>query len=368
MLQIQRELKATGYWVEGINTGSGGSPKEAQGSNTGSSNKGPLPLNSRAAVDLTERIKAAHAMTLGSLVHSPSSALGYNDGAGETLSKHEAERDRHRAQRTAIVRELHALGVLGQGHAIIEVGAGNGELSLAIAEAHPEACMRDALVLLDQGRKPRGRSGHARQSADAALAESWDQFVRLKLDVQHVDLASLRDTVAPGRSIVVIAKHLCGAASDFTLRAFVSACDRSDPPLAVVLGTCCHHRCEWTAYPNRKSLTELLVPSEAPESKDQPSEDKETALAQGSSNTFGRDEFELICRLSSRGVDGADLSARADAGRRAKDLLDHGRAEYLRGHGFKDARLVPYVDASVTPENVLIVARATTLIESSESL
>ena len=46
----------------------------------------------------------------------------------------------------------------------------------------------------------------------------------------------------------------------------------------------------------------------------------------------------------------------ADVGRRAKDVLDEARAEYLRSHGF-EARLSTFVDASVTPENVLLVAR-----------
>ena len=47
----------------------------------------------------------------------------------------------------------------------------------------------------------------------------------------------------------------------------------------------------------------------------------------------------------------------ADVGRRAKDVLDEARAEYLRSHGF-EARLSTFVDASVTPENALIVASA----------
>ena len=61
-------------------------------------------------------------------------------------------------------------------------------------------------------------------------------------------------------------------------------------------------------------------------------------------------------RLLSRGVNADDASARADAGRRAKDVLDLGRVAFLRSHGYRNARLVRYVDASVSPENVLVVA------------
>ena len=63
-----------------------------------------------------------------------------------------------------------------------------------------------------------------------------------------------------------------------------------------------------------------------------------------------------LTRLSSRGVNADDASARADAGRRAKDVLDLGRVAFLRSHGYRNARLVRYVDASVSPENVLVVA------------
>ena len=44
-----------------------------------------------------------------------------------------------------------------------------------------------------------------------------------------------------------------------------------------------------------------------------------------------------------------------DVARRAKDLIDEGRADYLRANGFS-ASLRTYVDSSVSPENVIIVA------------
>ena len=207
---------------------------------------------------------------------------------------------------------------------------GPGELSLAIAEALPEATEQDALILLDQRGKPRGRQGHNRHPADSALRSRYGaRFARVKLGLEHVSLDGLRDAYAPGRPIVVVAKHLCGAASDFALRAVIAACAGPHPPVAVVLGTCCHQLCNWRAYPNRAYLEALGISAR---------------------------QFGLLCRLSSRGVNGGDPgSERAAVGRRAKDVLDEGRAAFLREHGF-EARLCTYVDASVTPENVLLVA------------
>ena len=96
-------------------------------------------------------------------------------------------------------------------------------------------------------------------------------------------------------------------------------------------------RCDWIAYPSRLFLSGL---------------------------GFGRAAFACLCCLSGSGVD-RRMSARpsehgradsvTDSARRAKDVLDQGRVEYLRAHGF-DASLVTYVDSAISPENVLIVA------------
>ena len=151
------------------------------------------------------------------------------------------------------------------------------------------------------------------------------------MGVEDCSLGAMRDAIAPGRRIVVLAKHLCGRASDYALRAIAAAADDPlGPPVAVVLGTCCHHRCDWQAYPARDYLASLQC-GDAPA------------------------DFVRLCRLSSSGVDATDDSPRADAGRRAKDILDEGRASYLRTLGY-EASLRRYCDASVTPENVLVVA------------
>lgn len=174
----------------------------------------------------------------------------------------------------------------------------------------------------------------ARLAADPALRQRFGAVQRVKLGLEDADLAGLRDALAPGRRPVVVAKHLCGAASDYALRAIAAASGRASPPLAVLLGTCCHHRCEWGAYPARDFLHD--------------------ALGVADPARFGQ-----LCRLSSRGVDAFDASEGASGGRRAKDLLDEGRARFLRAHGY-DVQLVQYVDASVTPENALIVATSNT--------
>ena len=161
---------------------------------------------------------------------------------------------------------------------------------------------------------------------------------RARIGLEDLDLCSLAQQVAPGRRTVVVAKHLCGAATDYALRSAVASRAAGAPPVAMVLSTCCHHRCTYQAYPNRPFLARLGL--------------------------SGRADFGALCRVASWYVDGRQTvedsaaSVRARVGASAKALLDEGRAEYLRAHGFDDTTLCRFVDAAVSPENMLLVARA----------
>ena len=228
------------------------------------------------------------------------------------------------------------------------------------------AALRSSVVLLDCARAPAknadrrlqalvegGADGGGGDGGGAEGAEGAEgggaapacraSFARVRIPLEDLDLAALCAAVAPGRRAVVCAKHLCGAATDYVLRAAVGARARgaaADAPAALVLGTCCHHRCAWHAYPNRPYLEALGL--------------------------RGASHFAALCRVATWGVSqpvlgaegdaaGGAADGRAELGRKAKDLLDEGRAEYLRAHGY-DVALQTYVDGAVTPENVLIVA------------
>ena len=95
------------------------------------------------------------------------------------------------------------------------------------------------------------------------------------MDIQHLRLSEVPEIVSRGSPIVVVSKHLCGAATDLTLRCCVSTpsadfeeaegrnanadFDRennynstSTSPLGRVIGVvialCCHHRVEYRSY------------------------------------------------------------------------------------------------------------------------
>jgi tRNA:m4X modification enzyme len=251
------------------------------------------------------------------------------------MSQREAEKARHALQCDAIVRELRALGVIGTGHCHVEVGAGSAGLSLALARA--DGGRADAHVLLDQYLP--------RQKADKLLRAMGARHERHKLLLEHLDLDALQASrlAQHGEQITVVSKHLCGAATDFALRA-AAGCET--PVAAFAIASCCHHRCDYAAYPNRAFFERA---------------------------GFDARDFARIARMSSWAVNaphqdgyeagGAALLGargqplrRQELGRLCKDLLDIGRVLYLRGAGL-DAWLAEYVSERVTPENVLLLAR-----------
>eukprot|EP00931_Biecheleriopsis_adriatica_P083027 TRINITY_DN56542_c0_g1_i1.p1 TRINITY_DN56542_c0_g1~~TRINITY_DN56542_c0_g1_i1.p1 ORF type:complete len:497 (+),score=94.77 TRINITY_DN56542_c0_g1_i1:91-1581(+) len=147
----------------------------------------------------------------------------------------------------------------------------------------------------------------------------------------------------PPTKLLACAKHLCGGATDITLRAlsaFKVGGTGTQPGsgAAVCVATCCHHRCDAQSYVNRDFLSRIGLCS-TPE------------------------EFAQFVSTAGWAVGGAggarDLPKRR-VGMMAKRILDLGRVAWLREElGLADATLTDYIGKAVTPENIAIVAGGT---------
>ena len=187
VLAEQTALESSGYYCRAVNSGERLDDDEHDEA-------------SALTPALEARLRAAHAAECGGLLHTPATLALLNDEDGGGAKPR--ERERQRLQRRAIAEQLAALGLLGRGHCLVELGAGNGELSLAIAEAYPEEVRSDSLILLDRAAKPKGKSKGGRLAADPALAEAFGSVQRVKLSLEDVELAGLRDALAPGRHAI----------------------------------------------------------------------------------------------------------------------------------------------------------------------
>ncbi|XP_035871690.1 tRNA:m(4)X modification enzyme TRM13 homolog isoform X3 [Phyllostomus discolor] len=227
-------------------------------------------------------------------------------------------------------------------------------------------------------------------------------FERLQIDIQHLCLNKIPVLSREKLPVVGIGKHLCGVATDLALRCLVgaggargedgsgepSAKRRKDgradgeartaaeegrggpapapwsPPVAgIVIALCCHHRCDWRHYVGREHFRALGLGAlefhyfqrmsswatcglRGAARRGGPSADGEEHDGAGHPVTDGRAESPP-----------GSLTAeeKEDIGRLCKLLIDHGRAEYLRRHGFRPA-LQYYTEPGVSPENVLLTA------------
>jgi hypothetical protein len=206
--------------------------------------------------------------------------------------------------------------------------------------------------------------------ADLSLAALREEAIRASEEgpgaTKADSLGASRCSAAAKGSppLVIISKHLCGPATDLSLR--LLAAEHEGVSLAV--GTCCHHLLELGCCVNADFFADAGLGTA-----------DVAILAKASSwatlKTATDDDLERGC--SPGGLEGAStascveqplpLSAAADAigmpraerrrfGRACKLLFDWSRALWLRKKGFRHVQLVRYVPYSVSLESTLLLA------------
>ena len=368
-----------------------------------------------AAVDTNELlallrlVRAAH----GNAAESVRPDTADTDGPATDGAPASAKRQKHALQNERMVSVMSSLGLTSGLATHVEFGAGKGALSAAVSEAS----LRPPRHVLVDLIKPHG-------SVDPALVERGATCMRLKCDIAHLRLrgvpglwsptppaaapaaaapagpASSSSTEAATEECVpcepsgdekwsAIGKHLCGAATDFTLRCLVTAADgggegeRSRARRAlmdgVVVATCCHHRCEWRSYVNQQFFVDLgftpeqfgtlcVLSSWATGYRGAPRGSAEQGAAASPASQAGAPEAgagnadehapaDSAATLELERSLGDQLSAaeRVELGLACKRLLDTGRLRYLARHGYR-GWLQHYVPETVSPENTLLIA------------
>ncbi|ETV86023.1 hypothetical protein H257_02511 [Aphanomyces astaci] len=250
---------------------------------------------------------------------------------------------RHIQQQASILGHMESKRLLRSDCVYVELGAGRAMLSLALTQMYPSS----PFVLID-------RAG-SRGKADQYIALD-NKCTRAKIDIRHLNLAKM-DQVAH-QPLVCLSKHLCGVATDLSLRALANTLpagpsdDATEAPtghpqkmsshlVGLAIALCCHHACSWEDYVNPAFFVDM---------------------------GFTAAEFKLMVPLSGWATCGMTMDGgavetvlgfnRADRtrmGRQCKRLLDMGRVHYLRERGVQ-AQLVHYCDQDESLENCLLLA------------
>uniref|UniRef100_K3WRJ6 tRNA:m(4)X modification enzyme TRM13 n=1 Tax=Globisporangium ultimum (strain ATCC 200006 / CBS 805.95 / DAOM BR144) TaxID=431595 RepID=K3WRJ6_GLOUD len=308
--------------------------------------------------DLVRRIHASYERCVGEI---PLQKLNHTCCNALYAEKKEAGSSknilRHIEQQASILGHMERMRLLDDEKAtFVELGAGRGMLSYALAQQ-----FRGSVYVLIDRAHMRGKADRFIESLEASAPSGSDkQVVRAKIDIRHLNFAGMKEVQE--KPVVCMSKHLCGVATDLSLRAITQTLSRSSngneqsqavetesaskpsvSPLfqGLAVALCCHHVCTWEDYVNPAFI-----------------------LEQG----FKEAEFALLTSMSSWATCGMGLEGdvveytlgiskpdRAILGRRCKRILDAGRAAYLENFQLH-TQLVHYCEEGDSIENCLLLA------------
>lgn len=243
--------------------------------------------------------------------------------------------------------------------AVLEMGCGKAGLSHHLISKNAARLAGATFYLVDRDNFKRKKDVHALNAGNPGDEESGGVRVeRIRIDIQDLDLDRL---LAPDtEQVLVVSKHLCGAATCLSLVALRNLLARR-PRLRVrvIVALCCHHRCDAGMFCWRDLL--------------------------GSGDGFSEPEFRQLCGMSSWAVCGWKYGAKEQQQHGAKEqrqhgakeqrqhysgytyeecvriglackaLLNHGRRQFLESLGFA-ASVEAFVPTQVTLENQLLLA------------
>lgn len=258
--------------------------------------------------------------------------------------------------RKHLVQTSSLLGILEQKEQIhndtsfIEFGAGKGQLAFHLAQIIQTKC-NSQIILLDRM--------SLRHKKDNKI-EDRSLVHRIRVDIADFCINKL-ELLQKSKRVVAVSKHLCGAATDLTLRCVTqqgSATMEAASTEAILIALCCHHRCEWKSFVGK----EFFI-----------------------SNGLGKKEFIIITKMASWAICGSgisrerrkmleesthnipaeeldtsttkrfDIKQRETIGLKCKRVLDYSRLEFLKSHHYL-ASLKYYVSSDITLENVCLFA------------
>lgn len=264
------------------------------------------------------------------------------------------EARKHLLQAAALLGILDNDQQLQQCTTYIEFGAGKGQLTFYLAQLL-ETIPDSQVVLVDRM--------SLRHKKDNKI-EDRTLVHRIRADIADFRMSKL-DLLQRSKRCVAVSKHLCGAATDLTLRCITQPArndsnNKTPSTEYILIALCCHHRCDWQAYvgksflqANRLTSRDFAVISKMASwaiCGTGMSRERRRALEEQAQNPMEIIDANKRQRLS--------LSERELIGDMCKRILDYGRLQYLREHGF-EAELKYYVARDVTLENVCLIARKT---------
>ncbi|KAH8347163.1 hypothetical protein KR059_005947 [Drosophila kikkawai] len=262
---------------------------------------------------------------------------------------------RQLTQASSLLGILEKDDQLVDGTSYVEFGAGKGQLAFFLATVlEDQKLTRSQVILVDRL--------SLRHKKDNKLTNK-EQVQRIRADIADLKLCALPELKKTQRT-VALSKHLCGAATDLTLRCILGK-EGGAATDYVLIALCCHHRCSWSSYVGRSFLQAAGI--EAREFTILTKMVSWAVCGTGMSRERRRAMEKAEEQPAEPNTQRLSREEREKIGQQCKRILDYGRLEYLRSQGYQ-AELKFYVPRDVTLENVVLLARRSTSVPQSKNI
>ncbi|KAJ8455524.1 hypothetical protein OPV22_035111 [Ensete ventricosum] len=379
-------LESQPYYTKGINSGSSGDGKDdAVGS--AAKRNAIFRMSVQEFHGLLGKIKLIHSAISTALPHSYLVPDACSKWLNQRLDRKLPYQEKHAMQQASIIGNMEAFEMLqkpkdltnsfyqecdgrsddvdgdkSRVSAVVEFGAGRGYLTHMLTDCYG---IKKAILVERKSYKLK---------ADRSLRQNQSiTLERLRIDIADFNLDEVH--FLKGLRHLAIGKHLCGPATDLTIRCCLNreynqskeTHSTSSHLQGIALATCCHHLCQWKHYTNTKFLLSLGIAEEEFHAMtwftswaldaDHSSELSGMSHQETNLSTIEDKQSNLEDGDVAKVIRSMPVLYRAHLGSVCKEIIDMGRLLSLRDHGM-DAQLVKYVPSNISPENHLLLAKS----------
>ncbi|KAI3741724.1 hypothetical protein L1987_59398 [Smallanthus sonchifolius] len=354
LLKHKNSLSLQPFYRKGINGGD--EEDDHEGVTSESKRMAVHSMTARQFIKLIEKIKSVHASICKDILDSYIAPDACRIWISREIDGKIPFQEKHVIQQASILGNLEKLGALesssigeqlhcsissadsSDSPAVVEFGAGRGYLTQMLAD-----CYRVSKVFLIERKAYKLKADRSLRQKESLILE------RLRIDIEDLNLNAIE--ALQGLPYLAIGKHLCGPATDMTLRCCVGEGVAKSYLKGLSIATCCHHLCQWKHYINKGFFLNLGI-----------SKDDFHAITWFTSWAVDADHGSDIADTNMENVENLsgviNMSARERAalGFMCKDIIDAGRLMWMREYGL-ESKLVKYVPSVISPENHLLIAK-----------
>lgn len=262
---------------------------------------------------------------------------------------------KHIDQQSSLVGQLQEADLLSHEAFYVEFGCGKGELSRTVNkcilhdyenQTHEQKDNQAVFGygLIDRGVNRMKMDNKILKDCQVSSAGLVPIVKRSRIDIEHLDLDKFLESAQP-TAVVGVSKHLCGVATDLTLKLIFNSSLLESSFLGLVVAMCCRHACDYNQLlPESKAFLALHGIANAHAFKYIKVIVTWAVCGPGNDNIY---------ESGANHPSGLDYAEREQLGHIARRLIDESRAYAINKMlaGTFQAKIYKYAESSTTPEN-----------------